>query len=209
MVFMRDSERAAAIAREAGVDAGLHLNLTTPFSTSCCPGRLAEHQAALAACLRKHAYARVMFHPRLMRSFEYVVKAQIEEFHRLCGAELKRLDGHHHMHLCSNLLFSRLLPPGIVVRRSFSFWPGEKSLVNQFYFGVVDRRLAKRYRLVDFLFNLVPLDPARLDRVLWLARHSVVEVETHPYNLEEYHFLMQGRLLRLAGDIPVAARFGL
>src|SRR5438445_7602395 len=31
MVFMEDSERAACIAREKGVDVGLHLNFTTPF----------------------------------------------------------------------------------------------------------------------------------------------------------------------------------
>ena len=32
MVFMEDSERAAAVARDRGIDAGLHLNLDTPFS---------------------------------------------------------------------------------------------------------------------------------------------------------------------------------
>ena len=37
MVFMEDSERAAAMARESEIDAGLHLNLTTPFSASNCP----------------------------------------------------------------------------------------------------------------------------------------------------------------------------
>lgn len=35
MVFMADSERAAATARERGIDSGLHLNLTTPFSPAC------------------------------------------------------------------------------------------------------------------------------------------------------------------------------
>src|SRR6266480_4217678 len=32
MVFMADSERAADTARERGIDAGLHVNFTTPFS---------------------------------------------------------------------------------------------------------------------------------------------------------------------------------
>jgi predicted glycoside hydrolase/deacetylase ChbG (UPF0249 family) len=31
MVFMEDSVRAAALARERGIDTGLHLNFTTPF----------------------------------------------------------------------------------------------------------------------------------------------------------------------------------
>src|SRR5271157_4739744 len=44
MVFMGDSERAAAIAKENAIHAGLHLNFTTPFSAPDCPTRLAEHQ---------------------------------------------------------------------------------------------------------------------------------------------------------------------
>ena len=39
MVFMNDSERAAEIAREHNLDAGLHLNFTDPF-TNRIPARL-------------------------------------------------------------------------------------------------------------------------------------------------------------------------
>jgi len=39
MVFMEDSERAASVARERGVDVGLHLNVTTPFSVAAAPSR--------------------------------------------------------------------------------------------------------------------------------------------------------------------------
>src|SRR6266478_3108081 len=51
MVFMEDSVRAAAMARESGIDAGLHLNLTTPFSARNCPARLQEHQREVAGYL--------------------------------------------------------------------------------------------------------------------------------------------------------------
>src|SRR6266436_2569517 len=40
MVLMEDSERASVLAREHGIDAGLHLNFTTPFSAANCPARL-------------------------------------------------------------------------------------------------------------------------------------------------------------------------
>src|SRR5213593_5300843 len=76
MVFMEDSERAAAIARERGIDAGLHLNLTTPFSAPKCPARLIERQGELARYLLRHRLARVLFHPGLVRSFQDVVAAQ-------------------------------------------------------------------------------------------------------------------------------------
>ena len=46
MVFMQDSERAAGIAREHGIEAGLHLNFTTPFSAPGTPAPLAGTAAA-------------------------------------------------------------------------------------------------------------------------------------------------------------------
>ena len=112
MVFMEDSERAAALASERGIDAGLHLNFTTPFSAQHCPASLTEHQQPLTRYLLRHRLAQVMFHPGLVRSFEYVVAAQIEEFCRLYGRMPDRIDGHHHMHLCANVLWGKLLLPG-------------------------------------------------------------------------------------------------
>jgi len=208
MVFMEDSERAAAMARESGIDAGLHLNFTTPFSARHCPSSLVERQHKLARHLLGHRFAQALFYPMLMRSFDYVVSAQLDEFHRLYGAAPGRLDGHHHMHLCANVLLGRLLPPGTIVRRNFSFQTGEKSFGNRFYRQVVDCMLARRHRLADFLLPLLPLEPtAHLERIFSLARQFVVEVETHPVKLEEYRFLAGGNILRWAGDVPIAPRF--
>lgn len=208
MVFMADSERAGAIAREREVDAGLHLNFTTQFSATACPTRLVERQQEIAAYLVRRRLNQVVFHPGLVRSFEYVVAAQIEEFHRLYGAQPERLDGHHHMHLCANVLLAGLLPPGTVVRRNFSFQPGEKSLVNRLYRKAVDHRLARRHRLVDFLFSLPPLEPqGRLERIRSLARKFVVEVETHPINEGEYRFLTGSEVARWIEDVLIAPRF--
>src|SRR5437660_1514999 len=150
MVYMEDSERAGAIARREGIDAGLHLNFTTRFSATHCSTQLIEHQRRITAYLRRHRFAPVIFNPLLMRSFEYVVAAQLDEFCRLYGAKPKRLDGHHHMHLCANVLAAGLLPRGTVVRRNFSFRRGEKSLWNRTYRKFIDQRLARRHRLADF-----------------------------------------------------------
>ena len=158
--------------------------------------RVGEHQQALAGWLRRSRFAQVMFHPRLTRSFEHVVAAQIDEFRRLYGREPERFDGHHHMHLCTNVLAQRLLPEGTIVRRSFSFQPGEKDCLNRMYRRLVDWRLARRHRIVDFFFSLTPLEPAvRWQRILSLARQFVVEVETHPVEPAEYRFLASGELL--------------
>jgi chitin disaccharide deacetylase len=208
MVFMQDSERAAETARERDIDAGLHLNLTTPFSGANCSARLAQHQQRIARCLRRYRLAQVQFHPTLIRSFEYVVSAQLEEFSRLYGRTPARLDGHHHMHLCANVLLGRLLPPVTIVRRNFSFEPGEKSFANRLYRRAIDRILARRHRLTDFFFSLAPLDPpARLQGIFGLARQFAVEVETHPANPDEYRFLSSREIFALAGDVSIARGF--
>jgi predicted glycoside hydrolase/deacetylase ChbG (UPF0249 family) len=203
MVFMRDSERAAALARQRGIEAGLHLNLTTPFDAAECAGPVAGHQQAAARYLRRHRCARVVFHPGLQRSFDYAVKAQIDEFRRLYGEDPRRVDGHHHMHLCANVLFRRLLPEGTLVRRNFSFQAGEKGIGNRLYRRLIDGLLERRHCLVDYFFSLPPFEAARLDRIFSLARRFVVELETHPANAEEYRFLHGGEIFRHAPGVRI------
>jgi predicted glycoside hydrolase/deacetylase ChbG (UPF0249 family) len=208
MVFMEDSEHAAAIARERGIDTGLHLNLTTPFSAASCPSRLKEHQQKLAEYLRRCSLARAVYHPWLGRSFEYAVKTQIEEYSRIYGTQPERLDGHHHMHLSANLLFRNLLPPGTIVRRHFSWESDEKPLRNRLFRKFTHILLARSHRFADFFFSLSPVDPpARLQRIFSLAYRSVVELETHPVKPEEYRFLTNGELFSRAADLPIASHF--
>jgi predicted glycoside hydrolase/deacetylase ChbG (UPF0249 family) len=197
MVFMEDSGRAAELARENKVDTGLHLNLTTPFSLASCPARTQEHQELLSRFLRKGRFSFVIYHPGLSNSFEYVVKTQLDEFRRLYGGEADRIDGHHHMHLCANVLLANLLPAGTRMRRNFTFAAGEKGFVNRTYREMVDRRLARRHLLTDYFFSLPPLEPKeRLRRIFASALQSVVELETHPVNTAEYHFLTGAEIFR-------------
>jgi len=205
MVFMTDSKRAAALAQEHAIDAGLHLNVTAPFSSASCSTKLRECQQNIAIYLLRHRFAQVMFYPGLSHAFEYVVASQIDEFSRLYG-DPSRIDGHHHMHLCANMLLQGLIPANTTVRRNFSFEADEKSPWNRFYRYLVDRVLARRYRLADYFFSLAPLYPEdRLQRIFSLSREHVVEVETHPVNQDEYHFLTQQGIARLSGDARIGS----
>jgi len=205
MVFMEDSERAAGLGRERKIEVGLHLNFTTPFSASGCCSRLLDHQNRLSRYLLRHRFAPLIFHPGLVRSFDYVFEAQMEEFHKLYGTAPAKIDGHHHMHLCANVRWQRQIPSGILVRRNFSFERGEKSLSNRLYRKRVDRSLARRYQLVDFFFSLPPLVPAgRLRRIYSLAKQFVVELETHPVNSEEYQYLTGSEILSQTREIRIA-----
>ena len=205
MVFMEDSERAADLSRQHGVDAGLHLNFTLPFSAGQCSVQLRERQQRLSSALSSNRFAPALYHPFLAASFEYVVKAQLEEYERLYGTATKRLDGHHHMHLCANVLMQELLPEGAIVRRNLSFARGEKGFFNRVYRHRQDRRLARRQRLADFFFDLQPMEPRqRLEDIFDLAERFDIEVETHPVRDEEYRFLTEGGLMRCAGEGAVA-----
>jgi predicted glycoside hydrolase/deacetylase ChbG (UPF0249 family) len=208
MVFMNDSERGAQLALQHGVDTGLHLNFTTPFSATAL-SRLIAHQDKISSFLCSSGLARAVFHPGLIASFDYVVKAQLDEFERLYGFPARRLDGHHHMHLCSNVLFQKLLPAGAIVRRNFSFGHGEKGFVNRCYRRWQDRILKRRQRTTEYFFALPPLHEERLRRIFVLAARADVEIMTHPANQAEYSFLMDGVLERSARDCAVARNYSL
>ena len=205
MVFMADSERAAVIGRQEGINAGLHLNLSAPFSATNCSADLSERHRKVIAVLRRHRYSRALLHPGIRRHLEYVVAAQLEEFQRLYGAPPAQIDGHHHMHLCPDVLLARLLPQGTRVRRSFSFSRNEKGLFNRFYRSLVDRILARRHVVTDYFFALAPLEPStRLEHILTLATTFTVELETHPALLEEYNLLLSDRMLGLLENVCLA-----
>ena len=60
MMFMKDSERSAGLAREHGLDVGLHLNLTESFSAGISDSKLTEHHRRVVAYLRGHKLAQIV-----------------------------------------------------------------------------------------------------------------------------------------------------
>ncbi|HXJ71470.1 MAG TPA: ChbG/HpnK family deacetylase [Candidatus Dormibacteraeota bacterium] len=190
MVFMKDSERSSEIARERNLDVGLHLNLTESFTGQNVSGRLREAQERVGRFLRRHRYAPMLYHPGLRREFHFAYEAQAEEFVHLYGQAPARVDGHLHMHQCANLVLEGIIPRGLMVRRNFSFWPGEKSWLNRSYRSVMDWWLGRRYRLTDYFFSLETcLKSGQLSRVGKLASASSVELMTHPVYPAEHAFL--------------------
>jgi predicted glycoside hydrolase/deacetylase ChbG (UPF0249 family) len=208
MVFMDDSERAAEIARKNAVDVGLHLNFTTHFSSPAVPQKLLQAQLRLTRFLRSSRLAQVFFHPGLTGTFRDVVEAQINEYRRLYGRAPKRIDGHHHMHLCANVLFGGLLPAGTIVRRNFSFDPGEKSGLNRMYRKWLDRMIERDHPVARYFFSIEPINKMdRLRRIVNLARTSLVELETHPVSCEEFLFLTGGEFFRQLDSVKISSHY--
>src|SRR5262249_23162474 len=133
MVFMEDSERAAELGLASGIDTGLHINLSDRFTGKSVPEEVRQSQARIRRFLRTSKYTLLLYNPFLRTEFCDVFQAQWSEFFRLYSRTPSHLDGHHHMHLASNVLLEGIIPAGTKVRKSFSFWPGEKSVVNRLY----------------------------------------------------------------------------
>ena len=190
MVFMEDSERAADLARENGIPVGLHLNLTQKFSSGALSSTLSRHHCRVVRYLKTRKVNQILFNPFLCKAFDYVFQAQWEEFIRLFETEPTRLDGHHHMHLCMNMIASGRLPRGIKIRRNFTFGPGEKDPLNRLYRYMVDRWLKSRFQCTDFFFSIEPIDPIRLQRLVLMSKSSDVEIMVHPGVETQYRYLL-------------------
>jgi predicted glycoside hydrolase/deacetylase ChbG (UPF0249 family) len=205
MMFMEDSERAAHLAKEHRVDAGLHLNLDQPYDGKV-PSAARESHQRVSCFLNRSKYAGLLYHPGLQRQFREVYRGQMEEFARLYGKPPTHLDGHHHRHLCANMLMDGIMPQGLKVRRNFTFCPGEKGFLNRSYRSWMDRWLARRYCLTDFFFSLQQsLRSQRMGHVVQTAAEFSVEVMTHPVNRDEHEWLMSDRCLETISGILLAS----
>jgi predicted glycoside hydrolase/deacetylase ChbG (UPF0249 family) len=194
MVYMEDSTRAAALAVEGGEPAGLHLNLTLPFSDPRCPHPVRERHERAVRYLAGPVRRRWVPSPSLLTTFEDCILDQLEAFERLYGSEPTHVDGHHHVQQSLGVLLSRSLPPGTKIRPSFTFFPGERSLPHRLVRTAVNRAMRARFRSPRYFFSIRDIHPALggagLEAKLDLARHDAVEVMTHPGSDDERRVLL-------------------
>lgn len=191
MVFMEDSRRAADLAREYSIDVGLHLNFTQKLTQRIHSSLLGDYHDRIAGFLSRNKYNFLIYNPALRKQFKYVFQVQSEEFERLYGTSPSHINGHHHMHICANMLIGTIIPIGQKVRNNFSFARGEKSIPNRMYRAMIDKWLSRRYLTADYLFSLSEgIKTGRLARALELAETSSVELQTHPELEEEFEWLM-------------------
>jgi chitin disaccharide deacetylase len=204
MVFMEDSERAAELALDNGLEVGLHLNFTDRFTSDKSPPTLHEYQQRIARFLLKSKFCSVLYNPFLRRPFEYVYRRQHDEFVRLYGKVPAHVDGHRHMHLCANVLVDRLIPKNYKVRRNFSFYPGEKDSLNRLYRYGVDFVLKQRYICPDFFFSIASVHAnGRLLRIVELSQLHNVELMVHPQKPDEYEYLMSVEYQEIIGNAKI------
>jgi predicted glycoside hydrolase/deacetylase ChbG (UPF0249 family) len=204
MVFMKDSNNAAELAKEMRIDTGLHFNVTEPLTQENISPLLKEKHQQLIRYLRKSKLSQVIYNPFLHKEFEYVFKAQYEEYERLYGKAPSRIDGHQHMHLCTNMLIGNFIPRKTRVRRTYTFAFGEKDIINRSYRIVVDQIITKRYECTRFFYSLGEVmykngikQLETLKSILGLAHTDSIEIHIHPHMQTDYEYCQSDQFIEL------------
>ena len=202
MVFMKDSERAASLAFDTSLEVGLHVNFTLPFSACKIPLKIREHQNRIVSYLAKYKLSQVIYNPFQADSFKFVFLAQQEEFIRLYGRFPECYSGHHHMHLCANMLASKMLPNAARVRRTFTLDSNVKNPFNRLYRLILDIYVSKRFISTDCFFSIAPVhNYERLQNAVKRAMKENIEIEVHPENIEEFKFLLSDQFQNLMNSV--------
>ncbi|MDR2728089.1 MAG: ChbG/HpnK family deacetylase [Chitinispirillales bacterium] len=197
MMYMQDSRRACRIIKNLKIDTALHLNFTAPFDGGNIQKRLLESQLKIVSYLKSKRAAQFIYNPLLQRHFDYVYKAQYNEYCELFGNAPQRIDGHNHMHLCANMLVGRFIPAKTKVRRNIHFVNEKKSVVNRAYRSVVDSFLTRRDSCTDYLLHIRQFMHedrqgriSSLKNLAELSKNADIELLAHPHQQADYEFLM-------------------
>ena len=206
MVFMEDSERAATLALKNNLEVGLHLNFTEQFISRDVPLNIHNRQGNVASYLKKERISRVIFNPFLRESIEYLFQVQLEEFTRLFKRSPDFINGHHHVHLCANVLASRLIPKGLRIRRTFTFNKGEKSFLNRVYRYILNLWISKNYITTDSFFALDwENNCSSLLDIFKRTESENVEIVVHPENSIEFTLLLSDQFKSPLGSVQLSS----
>lgn len=204
MVFMEDSERAAELALQTNLEVGLHMNFTIPFSAGKISSKLCEHHLKVLSYLTTSKLTQIIYNPFLANSFNYLFLSQQAEFLRLYRRHPVFYNGHHHMHLCANMLMSSMIPKGSRVRRTFTFDQGEKSPFNLLYRHILDILVSRNFISTDSFYSILPIhNYERIQDIFQRAVRDKVEIEVHPENNDEIEFLLSVQYQRLMASVHV------
>lgn len=218
LVWMKDSDRAAELARSAGVPLGLHLNLIEPFSATDVPEPVAATQRRVVERVRRSAVGAHVYHPAWSADFERCISDQLARFHELYGRAPTHVDGHRHMHLVPNALLARALGPVRRCRRPVNRRPAESRAHKRAFSAALGRLMRPRFVTTDRCVSIRALDPGLggggLNGELALARQHSVEVVVHPGWEDERAVLLtrdwRDRLARFQlgsyADLPTTPR---
>jgi len=102
------------------------------------------------------------------------------------------------------MIIGKVLPPGSAVRRSFTFYKGEKSFLNRGFRYLVDSWLQKSFVTTDSFFGLTPTDNfPRLMKIVNLSKKAHVELMVHPWKPDEFAILIGKEFRNLIAEVQL------
>ncbi len=200
MVWMRDSARAAHLARDRGLPAGLHLNLTLPFDTANVPAPVRRRQLLLTEAFDSASWRGDNADRPSRQLLRDAVSDQLDQFIEQFG-DPTHLDGHHHVHVHEAVF--EVLPPGLAIRPILREPTQADARASQ-----RDRRMRKRFRMPSLTLAFEHLHPALggvgFD-VLQRAQRESVEVMTHPQQDGQFEALVSAQWRAALARLPVGS----
>jgi chitin disaccharide deacetylase len=193
LVWMRDSDRAAEIARREQIPTGLHLNLIEPYTAPDVPPRVAQTQRRVVERLGKGGLGAQLYHRAWSEDFGQCIRDQLLRFAELYGVPPTHIDGHRHMHLAMNALLSRALEPVRRCRRPVNRPSVESASYKRLARSALNLVVRLRFSTTDACFSVRSLHPelggSGLDETLARADRSSVELFVHPGYRDELPLL--------------------
>jgi predicted glycoside hydrolase/deacetylase ChbG (UPF0249 family) len=185
MVYMEDSDRAAALAKEVELPVGLHLNLTDPYTAGDLPDDLRQRHSGVCEHFSGRGFRlrSWLFDPRIQAEVEAAVADQLRRFEDLYGRPPTHVDGHNHVHSCPNVALASPLRAVDKMRNALWSWPGTRSSMG--LVRAVRRAATYRRKLTTrYFFDVWELfrdrDEVPMAERLAPALETSVEVMAHP-----------------------------
>jgi len=209
MVFMRDSERAAVLADRESMPVGLHLNLMERYSATTIPEETRRRQELVVSNFRASQRARWLPSRRLSSLVRLCVKDQLNGFARLYAIAPSHVDGHQHGHLSTPTMRALAQDPKRAIRRSFTFRPGEKPLLNRALRLSLNRYISASFCSTHQFHSIRALHPRLgghgIEKILADAHVQNVEIMVHPGVRDEFELLMSEEWRRLIAGVPMGS----
>jgi predicted glycoside hydrolase/deacetylase ChbG (UPF0249 family) len=206
MVHMRDSARAAQVARAIGIPLGLHLNLIEPFDDPATPDEVRRRHARAVEYYARSRVAAWIYDPRVRGLLEACIEDQLREFRRLYGCDPTHVDGHRHIHTAPTVVRSRALSPVGRLRPSFVFDRSEKPRTKRAVRWLINKMIARRFTIPDRFLDIRQIYPAlgASGPVRRSLPEGQIEVMVHPARRDEWRVLMSDTW----GDALLGRRLG-
>ncbi|MGA9856302.1 MAG: ChbG/HpnK family deacetylase [Solirubrobacteraceae bacterium] len=194
MVWMRDSERAGALARDSPLALGLHLNLIEPYTAPDVPAAVAATQRRVVERIHTAGSRAFAYHPGWASDFRRCIADQLACFEQTYGQAPTHVDGHQHMHLLPNALFSGALAPVPRCRRPVNRPETESRPYKHALRDVQAAMVRLRFASTRWCFSIRALEPALggagIEAGIGRAAADAVEIMVHPGWADEQTILL-------------------